>query len=359
MATEAKIFSDLPIPPGELLTETLESLNLSQAELARRMDRPVQAINEIARGTKEITPETAIQLERVLGVPAHIWLGLETEYQHTKARLADRKRLEEEAVVAKQFPCSVLMRLGWIPKARDWATRAEHLLSFFGVGSLRVVREAEAAAYRVSRARRAQPEALAAWLRKGALEAKGISTKPFSEERLRAFLPDLRRLTTEAPSVFEPAVKEGLAACGVVVALLPHLPKTHAHGAARWLSPEKALVQLSLRGKWADIFWFSLFHEIGHLLLHGRREVFIEWEERDDDGHEREADEFASDLLIPRDALQHFIETHNRVSRADVIALAHSQNIAPGIVVGRLQHEGVIRYSDLNALRMKLDWAKR
>src|SRR4030095_9444433 len=113
MATEPKVLSDLPIPPGELLTETLETLNLSQSELARRMDRPVQAINEIARGTKEITPETAIQLERVLGVPSHIWLGLETEYQHTKARLEDRKRLEEEVALTKKFPWSALVRLCW------------------------------------------------------------------------------------------------------------------------------------------------------------------------------------------------------------------------------------------------------
>src|SRR2546422_837877 len=141
MATEAKIFSDLPIPPGELLTETLETLNLSQSELARRMDRPVQAINEIARGSKEITPETAIQLERVLGVPSHIWLGLETEYQHVKARLQDRKRLEDEAKLTANFPCDAMAKLGWIPKTRDLVERAGHLLSFFGVGSLRVVQE--------------------------------------------------------------------------------------------------------------------------------------------------------------------------------------------------------------------------
>src|SRR3990170_182510 len=104
MATKEQVVSDLPIPPGEFLAETLETLNLTQTELARRMDRPVQAINEIVRGTKEITPETAIQLERVLGIPAHIWLGLETEYQHTKARLEDRRRLQAEAKLADRFP---------------------------------------------------------------------------------------------------------------------------------------------------------------------------------------------------------------------------------------------------------------
>ena len=106
MATENKIYSDLPIPPGEFLGETLEAMNLTQAELARRMDRPVQAVNEIVQGSKQITPETAIQLERVLGVPAHIWLGLESEFQHAKARREERKRLEEESHFLKSRPAT-------------------------------------------------------------------------------------------------------------------------------------------------------------------------------------------------------------------------------------------------------------
>lgn len=357
MATETKVFSDLPIPPGELLAETLESLNLTQSALARRMDRPVQVVNEIVRGAKEITPDTAIQLERVLGVPAHIWLGLETEYQHSKARLEDRKRLETEAALTVNFPCRALARLGWIPKTRNRVTQAEYLLAFFGVGSLQVVREAEAAAYRLSRTKEARPEALAAWLRKGTLNAQGVDTKPFSEQRLLGFIPELRRLTCQPPSVFEPAVKSGLAACGIALVLLPHLPKTHAHGATRWLSPEKALVQLSLRGKWADIFWFSLFHEVGHMILHGRRDVFIEWDGGAEGIPEREADEFAGNALIPPDAWAHFVKTHRPICQDDVSTFAKALGISPGIVVGRLQHEELVPHSDMNGMRMKLDWA--
>ena len=96
-----QVLSDLPIPPGELLAETIKTAGLSQAELARRMGRPAQAINEIVRGAKEITADTAIQIERVLGVPAHIWLGLEAEYQLTKARRGDRQRLQADAKPAR------------------------------------------------------------------------------------------------------------------------------------------------------------------------------------------------------------------------------------------------------------------
>jgi HTH-type transcriptional regulator/antitoxin HigA len=356
MATEIQLVSDLPIPPGELLSETLETINLSQAELARRMGRPAQAINEIVRGSKEITAETAIQLERVLGVPAHIWLGLEAEYQHTKARLEDRRRLQAEVKLASRFPCATMRRLGWLKKARDRVSQVEALLDFFGVSTLKAVVDAEAAAYRLSRSHQAEPEALAAWLRKGALDAQRIKTEPFNEQKLLDLLPELRSLTRAKPETLEPRVKRELAACGVALVLLPHLPKTHAHGATRWAAPEKAVVQLSLRGKWADIFWFSLFHELGHVLRHGRRELFIEWKDGDQDEREREADAFASDVLIPEAAYKAFLRRCPTVSAASVMVFADQQSIAPGIVVGRLQHDGHVPYADLNSLRERYTW---
>jgi HTH-type transcriptional regulator/antitoxin HigA len=356
MATETQVFSDLPIPPGELLAETLETANLTQAELARRMGRPVQAINEIIRGTKEITAGTAIQLERVVGVSAHIWLGLEAEYQHTKARREDRQRLEAEAKLAARFPCGAMRRLGWLKKVRDRVSQVEALLDFFGVSTLEAVAEAEAAAYRLSKSRRGQPEALAAWLRKGALDGQRIKTEPFNEQRLLDLLPELRSLTRAQPETFEPRVKRELAACGVALVLLPHLPKTHAHGATRWVAPDKAVVQLSLRGKWADIFWFTLFHELGHVLRHGRRDVFIEWLDGAQNALEQEADAFASDVLIPRAAYDAFLRRCPTLSTAAVRAFADQQSIAPGIVVGRLQHDGHVPYTDLNALRKRYTW---
>lgn len=82
----ARLESDLAIPQGELLEEELAERGMSQIELAQRMGRPRQKINEIIRGKRAITPETALQLEQVLGIPARLWLGLETDYRLTLAR---------------------------------------------------------------------------------------------------------------------------------------------------------------------------------------------------------------------------------------------------------------------------------
>ena len=180
MAASTRAWPDIAIPPGELLAETLETFGLSQAELARRTRRPAQAINEIIRGTKEITPETALQFERVLGVPAHIWTRLEADYRHTRARLEDQTRLKSELPLASRYPYAALATHGWVRRTRDALEQLEELLRFFGVVSLQQVPTIEAAAFRRSRKVSASPEALAAWLRPGEREGQALTVAKFS-----------------------------------------------------------------------------------------------------------------------------------------------------------------------------------
>jgi HTH-type transcriptional regulator/antitoxin HigA len=356
MATE-RIWPDVAIPPGETLAETLGTMGVSQAELARRAGRPVQAVNEIVRGTKAITAETALQLERVLGVPATFWTRLEENYRLNKARLEDRKRLAEEVHYVRRYPYATMARLGWVRKVASGIDRVDELLRFFGVASLK---DAPAVVAQLRKAKRKPSrEALAAWVRQGQRLADNIEARPYDERALREVLIRLRELATEEPEIFEPELRKRLAECGVVLVLLPHLPKTYAHGATSWLRSDRAIVQMSIRCKWADIFWFSLFHELAHVLLHGRREVFIEYDNGEKSGEEREADEFAGRALIPKDAYQRFVRECKPLSVRNVEAFARENAIAPGIVVGRLQHDGLVPYSHLNALRVRLQWARK
>src|SRR5262249_21143211 len=158
---------------------------------------------------------------------------------------------------------------GWVEKTRETGARIEQLLRFFGIGSLAgVPAVAASAAYRVARARHSAPQrpsapALPAWLRQGEIEAATIPTRSFNAARLHETLPVIRALTASTEEGWAHTLCSRLAKCGVALVVVPHLPGTRAHGATRWLSPRKALVQMSLRGRWADIFWFSLFHELG------------------------------------------------------------------------------------------------
>ena len=325
---------------------------MTQTELSRRTGRPVQAINEIIKGKKEITPETALELECVLGTPAYVWLNLERDYRYNKARLADLKRLRAQVEKARKFPYREMAKLGWVEDTREPIERVRELLRFFGVARLEVVSEVQSVAYRKSQARMASPEALAAWLRKGEIEAANVETKPFNTSALRAAIPKIRAMTQWTPAKFQQPLCDLCADCGVALVFVPHLPKTHANGAVRWLDKDTVLAQLSVLHRYDDIFWFSLFHELAHPLLHGKREVFVERPNGRKTEKEREADQFAADALIPPDAFER-LQVLRPYSRDQVKAFARRIGVATSIVVGRLHHEGLLPHTHLNDLRDK------
>jgi HTH-type transcriptional regulator/antitoxin HigA len=357
MATSVQPYSDLAIPPGEYLSEVLEDLEMSQVDLARRMGRPEQVVSEIVSGAKRITSETALQLERVTRVPAHVWTGLEEEYQLTTARAAARAQAQSEAAMVDLETYRVLARLGFVEATRDRQEKVRELWRFFGVASLHSVPELRAygAAFRVSTAGGVSPYALAAWLRCGELLAAEVEVEAYDASSLRARIQELRALTRESLDDALPKARAALATCGVALITLPHFPKTRAYGATFWTSPEKVVVQMSHRGAWSDVFWFSLFHELGHVLRHGKRHVYLEQDAGmapEARALEEEADAFASERLIPERALNEFLTT-GPATAARVTSFADHVGVASGIVVGRLQHLGVLQHDQLNDLRSR------
>lgn len=359
METETQYYSDLAIPPGEYLLEASAELGLNQADLARRMGRPVQAISEIVKGIKAITPDTALQLEEVLGVPAHIWTGLEADYQLIRARQQAEQRIKAEAGDVGCFPYADMAKLGWVSKTRKPVEKVRELRRFYGVASLANLPDVRsyAPAFRKSKHKGLSHEALAAWLRAGALKAEQMPTQPFNKKTLKALLPELRKLTTTSPKNFQPKLCKRLADVGVALVLLPHLPKTYTNGATFWLHPDKAVLMMTIRGSWADIFWFSLFHEIAHILLHDKRRIFLEDGNTDAETREQEqeADDFAGNILIPISAYTAFIEAGIFTAKS-IQGFAKSIGIAPGVVTGRLQHDGHIGHH-CNIHRDQYKWA--
>jgi HTH-type transcriptional regulator/antitoxin HigA len=348
MAIEERVWPDIAVPPGEILAETLEAKGISQAELARRAGRPTQAISEIVQGKKEITADTAIEFERVLGIPAHIWVRLEADFRATRARLADAQKLASEVPLSRECPYKEMASFGWVPAESDKIERVRNLLSFFAVASLKNL--SATAEWRRSSALTASECALAAWLRQGEIEARKLAIGKFDATALQDILPALRSFTREKPAAFEPKLTKVLADVGVALVFVPHLKKTGAHGATRWLGP-KAVVELSVRYRWADIFWFTLFHELAHLVHHGRKGIFINSDSSQREPREREADRFAADTLIPKSAYARFLERRTQFSADATRAFAEQIGVQSGIVVGRLQHDRKIPRSNLNGLR--------
>jgi HTH-type transcriptional regulator / antitoxin HigA len=330
-------------PPGETLRETLELLNMSQSKLAARTGMTLKHINQITQGKALLTSDTALVFERATGVPASIWNGLEARYREHRSRIDEQKVLEGEAKWLKQMPLASLRKLGHVTATAKYpGVQLQEALKFFGVASVETWRdcwEEPAAAFLQSSAFHADVGAVAAWLRLGEIAASRVDCGTFDRGALKALAPDLRAMTVQDPSDFYPRLVAKCAQVGVVVVVAAEVPGAHASGASRFLSPHKAIVQLSNRGKRNDKFWFALFHEIGHLVRHGKKDVFVENNIGYDGGRlglEEEANRFAGDILIPP---EHDAELSGISNYEDVRTFATKIGVAPGIVAGRLQHE--------------------
>lgn len=362
MSTVKHTYSpDFVSPPGETLDELLDERGVTQAGLAERTGLAAKTINEIIKGKAPLSHETALLLERVLGVPAHFWNNRERQYREYLTEKKERERLEDHIDWLGMFPVKAMIALGWIAGSGDKVGQIRELLNYFAVASREQwsaiwLMEDSRAAFRRSLKFASEPGHTAAWLRYGEIAAGKRPHAVYDEKRFRAALSTIRSRTMSEPESFLPEMIELCAASGVAFVPTPELPRTRICGATRWLTPQLALIQISLRYKSDDHFWFTFFHEAAHVLLHGKREVFLEETEAvPEQKKEDEANRFAADLLIPPEEFNS-LRGVKRYSRADVEAFAARIGIAPGIVVGRLQYEGMLPLSHLNALKHRFEW---
>lgn len=344
--------------PGETLRELLEERGISQSDLAARMGRPQKTMSEIMNGKAAITPETALQLELVLGVPADFWNARERTYRAWLARLEEEERLQSLHQWCRRFPVKEMQTLGWIGAGDSTLDRARELLSFFGVAAPEqwqdVFQQYEVAFRRPARFSVDEPH-LSAWLRRGAIQAERTQTGTYERDAFVEALRSVRALTRDTPRIFQPALRAACARVGVVVAFVPELPRSRASGATRWIG-NKALIQLSLRYKTNDHLWFTFFHEAAHILLHGKRLIFIESLTGSATSEEDEANRWAADFLIPKAAYREFVDAGD-FANAAISTFAKRVNIAAGIVVGRLQFDGLLPFATGNSLKARLQWA--
>ncbi len=328
---------DYAVPPGETLKEVMESLDMSQKELAIRTGLTVQSLNRIFKGDQPISYETANKLELATNVPARMWNNLEAQYREQLAKIKEREQLEADLDWLKTIPTKELIQRGAIEPQKDSVLLLREVLKFYGVSSVsawRDIWEEPAVAARRSQCFETNPGSASAWIRLGEIQAQQISCKPFDKSTFTEALQAIRLLTVKDPEAFVPEMIQLCADSGVALALVPEMKKVPWHGATKWLSASKAMILLNLRGKMEDLFWFSFFHEAGHILNDGKKDLYIN-DGGTDDPREQKANEFAAQFLIPRDRDP---EIASFRAKADIIRLAEELKISPGIVAGRYQH---------------------
>ena len=364
--TEPRAFApDWVSAPGETIEDLLEERDWTQAELARRADFTRKHVNELVNGRAAITPDTAFRLEAVFGAPAGFWLAREAQYRETLGRSRNRAAMRSEVSWLQELPLAHMIEHGWVQSAEKPEERVAECLRFFGVASVEVWRrhyEVPLAAFRASPKFEKKVGAVAAWLRRGELGATDLRCAPYEKTGFKDVLGELRSLTNASePGVFVSRLVELCAAQGVAVVFVPAPTGCPASGAVRWLSPQKAMLILSLRHKTNDHLWFTFFHEAAHVLLHSKKMQFVDLDDGLGGEHEEEADRFARDWLVPATAARRLarLGQAGRVSKAAVSRFAGEVGVAPGIVVGRMQKEGWLPWTHLNGLKVRYRWASR
>jgi HTH-type transcriptional regulator/antitoxin HigA len=340
------------IHPGKTIERLLIDMRMTQKWLADRTGLTEKHISKMISGDASVTEDTAVRLENVLGGSAQFWTNLDSNYRTTKAKIGQMERAAAEADKLKDIPYANFAELGWVEKTRDKSERVINIWKLFGVNSIEQIPLTQNVAFRQSSVRNLNPYALAAWLRMGEILAEGLDCPEYNERALKDSIPLIRELTYEAPENFYGILKDILRKSGVVLVAVKNPKNTSVHGATRWLG-RNPLIQLSIHGRNADIMWFSLFHEIGHIVLHGKREVFISFSTRQTNRREQEADEFATEALLPRKVFDEFEKRGNFTLKA-VCAFAASAKISPDIIMGRLEYDKRVPYSQFAKHHTKL-----
>ena len=346
--TRSKTF--VATPPGATIKEQLVDRGMSQKEFAARMDMSEKHISNLINGEVQLTPDVAMRLEMVLGLPASFWNNLESIYREKLQKVREENEMDDDIVYSKNFPYNEMSNYDWVEKTKNKVEQVYNLRKFFEIARLGLLKEpsVQGIAFRRLGEGNKSDFALMVWAQKAKLEARKIETENINLVKLKKSLPEIRKMTRQSPSEFCPVMGNLFASCGIALVFLPHIGGSFLHGAT-FYDGNKIVLGMTVRGKDADRFWFSLFHEIGHILL-GHISGCSEPTKED----EAEADRFARDTLINQEAFDNFIDVRN-FSQLAIKRFADRIEIDPGIVVGRLQKEGYIPYNRCCNLKTKYE----
>jgi addiction module HigA family antidote len=351
MTTRNQYFPQTVLHPCVTLSEKLEEMGMGPKEFALRTGKPEKTITAILKGESSVTPDMAVQFENVLRIPAHFWINKQRSYDEYKVREKRRAILQEGISWMKEFPIADMIKKGWLENIKSLEERTEALLKYFGFSSHTTWEnyyydQQLKVAFRISLACTKEPHALSAWLRKGDLQALELKAPEYDERKFKSNLSKIKNIMADQPEDFFRILQNFCLEAGVKVVHTPCLPKAPINGSTRWLNEGIPLIQLSGRYNRNDSFWFTFFHEAGHIILHGKKDIFLEDIEYTDKDltKEAEADEFAEKWTFPKEQESEIMKIFH-ITENDVEEFAKKLNTHPALIIGRLQKTGRLPYT--------------
>lgn len=346
-------YEEYVVSPGQTIEELLESNCMTQLDLASKTGINKKTINQIIKGKAPITTSTALKLEYVFDIPASFWNNLESDYREALERQTDMESIKSDIKYLTNIPYSEMAKRNWdwIEKTRDPIEKVINLRKFFSVASLAFDTELKhKIAFRKSQNKNFSLESLYCWLRYGEIQSNKVEYPKFNIENLKNSINEMRSLASRPFLKEYEKIKGILFKCGISLVYEPHLPHTYINGVSYKVTCDKAIIMISDRGKRDDTLWFTLFHEIAHLIKHSKKELFIDQEGDTKNDIEYEADTYAKNILIADNIYNDFIKKNYIYTSGIIKSFAKEQNISPGIVVGRLQKDGIIGWNEFSDL---------
>lgn len=345
--------------PGYYVAEIIEDMGITQAEFAIRMGTTSKTLSQLINGQANISNDLAQKLSTMLGTSIEFWLNLQSAFDEKVIEISKTKAIDEQAEIVAVIDYSYFVKLVNLPAVRSMREKIENLCSFFKIADLRILKQNDFLVNFRSGIATVEEKNLInsrAWLQTALNVASEIETAPFNVEKLKGYVPEIRRMTLQDPEVFLPRLREIFSECGVAFVLLPYLKNSGINGAVKWINQDRVVLAMNDRRLNADTFWFSLFHEIKHVLQQKTKTVFVSANKQEmkaiDDKLETEADYFAQNILIPAKEYCRF-EPSKYTSDAEIIAFARQIGIHPGVVAGRLQHDGIIAPNRCSTLKQQ------
>jgi plasmid maintenance system antidote protein VapI/Zn-dependent peptidase ImmA (M78 family) len=346
--------------PGATIVDILEERDLSSEEFAKLLGYSQARVEKLLAGKTAITKDVAKLLAEKLGGSENFWLSREEQYRGGVARLQNSGDNTAAKAWLDELPLSDMMKYGWLSSQRTLEGKVDACLNFFDVENVvewrnRYKNVLSAVAFRTSPKMESEPGSVLAWLRYGELKSEKIKCKPWDSSGFERELISIRRLTRKKdPRIFIPELRELCAKHGVAVVIARAPAGCHASGATRFVNPQKAMLLLSFRYLSDDQFWFTFFHEAGHLLLHSHTALFLEDGSDVSLKEEHEANLYAQNILVPPESRAELAEVPP--TKRDIMRFAVKIGVSRGIVLGQLQHMKKVQPSQLNWLKHRFKW---
>jgi HTH-type transcriptional regulator / antitoxin HigA len=346
-----------PVKPGEILQEELEAREWTQTDLAEVIDRPVQAVNEIIAGKKAITPDTALALSQALGTSPEYWLNLESAYRLDllHERRSSGSEISRRSRLYSIAPMKELMKRHWIDVSTptDLDRLEQEVCRFLKIPSPGETPRIPFAARAVHREGSFSTTQIA-WACRVQEVATQVRAKAFSAQRVEEQIRILPRLSISNEETRK--LQDILADLGIRFVIVEHLPNSRIDGAALWLDDHSPVVAVSLRYDRVDWFWFTLMHELAHIVRGDAKLHAWMFDDalvgkdaeptKSKSEREAKADKMAGEWLIPQRTLEDFARrTRPYFSRTAILHFSAEVSVHPGIIVGRLQHMGEVPWT--------------